>query len=578
MENNFITSLGTCMPSTLSVLSGSLSLLYYSHIPIIIISFLFGMFVLMIGRDKLLSKIFFFLSFSFALWSILDLFTWLSSDSRVIMFAWSLTTLIEALVFLGSFYFVYVFAEKRDISFKYKILAAILVTPLIIIIPTKLNLLAFNYDDCYSLENIHATYYKYFIEIVSSLGIFSFLIIKIRKSDAFFKKQLILLAAGIFLFLLSFFVAVFLSSYLADMGYLRGYSFEMYGLVGVLVFLGMLGYMIVKFGAFNIKIIGVQALVVSLFILIASQFAFIQNPINRALTSITLMLVTIFGFNLINSVKKEIKQKEALAHANNEINERKNQLQRISDYLSVANSKLKELDNAKTEFVSIVAHQLQSPPTTIKGYSMLLSEGNYGELTLEQKDIIQKIFNANEQQVAFVDDLLSVSRLESGRVIFNFEKYQMGEICQEVIDNLFVKAKDKSLYLEFNKQMVPEVSVDRAKMREAVSNLVDNAIKYTKRGGVKLSLTICSLGGERCIRGNHLRIMVSDTGIGIPIDEMPRLFSKFSRGKDVKRLNANGTGLGLYVVKMITEGNRGKVWVESDGEGKGSRFIIELPI
>lgn len=72
--------------------------------------------------------------------------------------------------------------------------------------------------------------------------------------------------------------------------------------------------------------------------------------------------------------------------------------------------------------------------------------------------------------------------------------------------------------------------------------------------------------------------MVSDTGIGIPNDEMPRLFSKFSRGKDVKRLNAGGTGLGLYVVKMIIEGNRGKVWVESDGEGKGSRFIIELPV
>ncbi|NLC30427.1 MAG: ATP-binding protein, partial [Candidatus Moranbacteria bacterium] len=77
---------------------------------------------------------------------------------------------------------------------------------------------------------------------------------------------------------------------------------------------------------------------------------------------------------------------------------------------------------------------------------------------------------------------------------------------------------------------------------------------------------------------DHLRIKVSDTGIGIPADEIPYLFSKFSRGKDVKRLNAGGTGLGLYVVKMIVEGNRGKVWVESDGDGRGSRFIIELPI
>jgi two-component system phosphate regulon sensor histidine kinase PhoR len=80
------------------------------------------------------------------------------------------------------------------------------------------------------------------------------------------------------------------------------------------------------------------------------------------------------------------------------------------------------------------------------------------------------------------------------------------------------------------------------------------------------------------MQGSHIRITISDTGIGIPPDEIPRLFSKFSRGKDVKRLNAGGTGLGLYVVKMIVKGNKGKVWIESGGEGTGSRFVIELPL
>jgi len=551
------------------------ALLYYSHFTAIVISLFLGTFVFLKNRRSLEAKLLFAIAVFFSLWTFFSLITWTNNNSDLIIFVWNFFGILFALICATSLYFTYVFVNKRNLDSIVKIVLAILLLPLVIFLPTVLNIESFNLELCgVTREGVYYTNYYYGFGLIIFLWNLIILFRGYRASDYRFRRQILIFGIGIELFLLSFFTTGYIASIFMD----NSFVIEFISLFFMTFFMGMLAYMIVKFGAFNIKIIGVQALVVSLFILIASQFAFIQNPINRALTSITLMLVTIFGFNLINSVKKEIKQKEALAHANNEINERKNQLQRISDYLSVANSKLKELDNAKTEFVSIVAHQLQSPPTTIKGYSMLLSEGNYGELTLEQKDIIQKIFNANEQQVAFVDDLLSVSRLESGRVIFNFEKYQMGEICQEVIDNLFVKAKDKSLYLEFNKQMVPEVSVDRAKMREAVSNLVDNAIKYTKRGGVKLSLTICSLGGERCIRGNHLRIMVSDTGIGIPIDEMPRLFSKFSRGKDVKRLNANGTGLGLYVVKMITEGNRGKVWVESDGEGKGSRFIIELPI
>jgi signal transduction histidine kinase len=501
-----------------------------------------------------------------------------------------------------SLYFVYVFINKKDAPLKHKVLFGIIFLPLIIILPTQLNLSAFNITECYSLENNYGLYYKYFIEIISSITIVLFSIIKIKRADDFSKKQLIILLVGIMLFLFSFFSAVFLGSYLADQGWnMAGYSFEMYGLFGAVVFMGFLAYLIVKFKAFDIKMIGAQALVVTLVMIIGSQFAFIQNSTNKILTALTLTLAVIFGWILIRSVKREVKQREELEiangeiekrneailerndklkKANKEISERKEQLQKMADSLAIANDKLQKLDMAKTEFVSMASHQLRTPPTPIKGYSSMLLEGSYGELNAEQRKAIENISNANNQQIAFVEDLLSVSRIESGSLKFQFEKCHIEEFCQEVIDNLALKAKDKNLYLDYKipAKPLPEITIDGAKVREVISNLVDNAIKYTLKGGVTLYVELCAKKETGCLKKPHLRITVSDTGIGIPADEIPYLFAKFSRGKDTTRLNTGGTGLGLYVVKMITEANGGKVWIESPGANLGTKFILELPL
>lgn len=550
------------------------SLLYYSHLPVMMISLLLGFFVYFKSEKSLAGKILFFISILFALWIFLNLIIWTNSNSSLIIFLWSLIGLLHVLICFASLYFVYAYIDKKDVNFRVKIIMSVLILPMVLLLPTNFNLELFDLVDCEAFEGIYFTNYYYTLGFIAFIWILFFSFFRYRKANTKNRRQILLLVSGIEFFLVFFFVSGFVASYLDN------FELEQYGLFGMIIFMGMLTYMIVKFEAFHIKLLGAQALVVALIILIAAQFTFIRNPINMTLNGVALFLITIFGYILIRGVKREIAQKESLAIANKEISERKNQLQKISDHLAVANDKLKELDTAKTEFVSIVAHQLQGPPTTVKGYSTLLLEGSYGEVNTEQVDILKKIFNANEQQIEFVNDLLSVSRLESGRVMFDFDNYQIQEICQEVVDNLLIKAKDKGLYLELIKpeKLIPEIKIDRAKIKEAIANLVDNAVKYTKRGGVNISLQICSLKNDKCLPGNHLRITVSDTGIGIPADEMPRMFSKFSRGKDVKRLNAGGTGLGLYVVKMIVEGNKGQVWVESDGDGKGSRFIIELPI
>jgi signal transduction histidine kinase len=253
--------------------------------------------------------------------------------------------------------------------------------------------------------------------------------------------------------------------------------------------------------------------------------------------------------------------------------ERKEELELMSSKLSQSNDKLRKLDNAKSEFISIASHQLRTPLTAIKGFISLLLEGSYGKVETAQIDVLNKIYTSNERLVNLVEDLLNVSRMESGRMEFKFASCQLDSVCQEVFDTFVLRAKEHHLSLEYikPKKALPEVMVDSTKIREVVSNLVDNALKYTPdgHGGAKLKL-------EQL--GENLRITISDTGIGIPQEELPYLFAKFSRGKDVSRLNTGGTGLGLYVGRAMIENNGGKIWAESDGANLGSRFIIELPL
>jgi signal transduction histidine kinase len=403
-------------------------------------------------------------------------------------------------------------------------------------------------------------------------------IVKLKKGDRYSRKQLTILFTGLSMFLFSFFFAIFLSNYLADNGWsMNGYKFEMYGLFGTTIFMGFLAYLIVEYHAFKIKLLGAQALVVSMIILVGSQYFYATNLVSEILTSVTLALSLIFGYILIRSVNRD--------------DERKEQLQAMADKLATANDQLRKLDNAKTEFISIASHQLRTPITAIKGFASLLLEGSYGEVSEGVHGALEKIYSSSERLVSLIEDLLNVSRIESGRMQFEFKKDSVERLIKELYDNFILVAKTKKFYLDVKlpETPLPEIVMDYVKIRELVSNFMDNALKYTEKGGATIKAEIKGEGvviddkgfvieGEKSSFGKMIRITVSDTGIGIPREEIPYLFKKFSRGKDVSRLHVGGTGLGLFVGKAIAEAHHGQVWVESDGAGMGSRFIIEIPI
>lgn len=247
------------------------------------------------------------------------------------------------------------------------------------------------------------------------------------------------------------------------------------------------------------------------------------------------------------------------------------EVERATHELKQANEELKTLDQAKSDFISIASHQLRTPLTVIKGYGSMMLEGSFGKMPAPIEDNMRKIYDSNERLINLVEDLLNVSRIESGRLQFNWEVGQLEEMVTSVVEELTPNATKKGLTFKYQAptKSFPSIKLDKTKLRQVAINLIDNAIKYTEKGGLTVTLTK---------EADKLKFCVSDTGTGIKPEGMSSLFKKFSRGEKTSVLHTEGTGLGLYVGKMMVEAHGGRIWAESDGEGKGSRFCFELPL
>jgi len=239
--------------------------------------------------------------------------------------------------------------------------------------------------------------------------------------------------------------------------------------------------------------------------------------------------------------------------------------------LRKANVQLKKLDEAKSEFISIASHQLRTPLTVIKGYISMMLEGNFGTLTKPETESLEKVFLSNERLIQLVENLLNISRIESGRLQFDLQAVDLNSMVESVVEELSGNAKKKSLILQYKPPIepLPKIKADDEKIRQVVMNLIDNAIKYTKQGSVTVKL-------EQ--QEKKIKFSVADSGMGVKPEDMVNLFKKFSRGTGTSLIHTEGTGLGLYVARMMIEAHKGKIWAESDGEGKGSKFCFELPM
>lgn len=244
-------------------------LLYYSHIPAAVVSLLLGFFVYYQNRS-LVGRLLFAISGVFALWTFSDLMVWTNVDVRIITMAWSFFGILYAMIYILSLYFVHVFLDGKDISIKMKIILGLLFLPVVVFSFSRFNIAGFDLANCEVIEGPIYTNYYYFLGLFLFVWMAVITIGRYKKADREFRKQILFLSTGMGLFLLSFFVSGFLASHLDN------FELEQYGLFGMTVFMGFLAYLIVRFRAFEVKLLGTQVLVVSFVILIGSQY-FVQD-------------------------------------------------------------------------------------------------------------------------------------------------------------------------------------------------------------------------------------------------------------------------------------------------------------
>lgn len=238
--------------------------------------------------------------------------------------------------------------------------------------------------------------------------------------------------------------------------------------------------------------------------------------------------------------------------------------------LGEANEHLKELDQAKSEFVSIASHQLRTPMTGIMGYLSMIVGGDFGKLDAGLQKVLEQLLDASQRMIRLINLFLDVTKIESGKLSLDKQPVQLEELIEKELQVLQKLASDKKLKLVYTKPKValPTLMIDD-KITDVVLNLVDNAIKYTETGGITIT-------SER--EGDWVHVKVQDTGRGLDPKEARSLFNKFVRGYGIAQVNPDGSGLGLYVARRLVEVHGGRIWVESDGPGKGSCFQFTLPI
>lgn len=230
----------------------------------------------------------------------------------------------------------------------------------------------------------------------------------------------------------------------------------------------------------------------------------------------------------------------------------------------------KLVEKMKTEFVSIAAHQLRTPLSAIKWTIRMMLDGDAGEITEDQKDLLEKTYVSNDRMIGLINDLLNVTRIEEGRFLYRQENIQMEDVVDIVVKSSseLLEMKKIKLDIDVPKDLMPEVKVDKEKMGLAVQNLLENAVKYSKEGS-EIKIILENKGDEALFK-------IIDKGVGIPENQQNRIFTKFFRGDNVIAMETEGSGLGLYTTKNIVEAHKGKIWFESE-ENKGTAFFFTVP-
>jgi len=395
-------------------------------------------------------------------------------------------------------------------------------------------------------------WYAVYAAHISLYFLVGFLILfwKIKRLKGELRKQAVLVLAGYFM---GSNLAMITNLVLPWFGY---FELNWLGQVCSTILAAFTTYAILKHKLLNIRLIATEAFILILNLFLFIQFVSSDSPRGFTLNGIVMMAVWGISYLLIVNVRKEMHRREEIIN--------------LAHSLERANIRLQELDKQKTEFLSIAAHQLRTPLSVLKGYIELITDGAYGKVGVKTVSVLQNMDTSNEHLIKLVDEFLDISRIEQGRTKFAFKDGDLNKVVKDVVNDLTEKAGSQKLQIIWSSNReLGRVYMDEEKIHHVIYNYVDNAIKYSEQGKIEIIT-------ER--KEDGVEVMVRDQGAGFEKNDEANFFQKFYRGDNVKHMNVNGTGLGLFVCRKFIEAHGGRVWAHSRGLGKGSEFGFWIPL
>ena len=505
--------------------------LLYSYIPIALLCLLLALIIYLQNSKKSLNIYFALFSLTYALFLIFEIMHWVATPVVLVHFTWQMSILLHFLIiyFITSFYYASIFNKK--LPYLIKSIFILLGLPIVLFLSTQLNISSFDISNCEGVNGVLWNYI-YILQILTILFILGLSIYKNRISKT--KRKDLIFSGATILFLLIFFV----TNIWGDATTL--YEVNILGPIGMIAFIAFLTFSIVRYKTFNIKLLGSQGLIFTLFFL---NFAaiFIQKIQNmKLILGVNLLIVILIGHYLIRSVKKVDEQRELLEKAN---------------------------QNQKS-LLHFITHQVKGYMTKSRNIFDAIIMGDYGDTNEKIKEIAQYGFDSETRGVETVQSILHASDLKSGRTVLVKEAVNVSSIVAGLVERRTAEASKKGIDLTFDIEPNIEVLADIVQIKEVFKNMIINALIYTLKGTVHIELKTLN---------NKVSFKVVDTGFGLTSEDKEKLFREGGKSSEALSVNVDSTGYGLFIAKKIVEEHNGTIGAHSEGRGKGSEFFVLLP-
>lgn len=515
-------------------------LIYYSHLGAIIPTLGISLLIFFNGRRELPNILLLATATFFSLWVFCDLILWATEFPPYTMFFWSAEVILEPFVYFFALYFAYTYIYKKDLTTLQKACLTLPLLPILFFASSNFALLGYDISNCdrNAYEGI-MTSYGYVLEIAYALLIVVAAIVALVNNKlAARKREIALLALGTSLFLLSFSLGNIVEVFTEN------WYIGQYGLFGAPIFTAFLAYLIVRYKAFNLKLIATQVLVTALWLLVMALL-FVRTIENvRIVVAVTLIFVLILGVVLVRSVQREIKQREELAVAN----------------------------RGQENLIHVMNHQIKGYLGTARNIFAELSQSTtYGHMPEASIPLLNKGLEEMAAGVEYVQQILKGASAHSGTLPYNMRLVDLKPLVATLVSKQKEVAEKAGLTYESNiSDGDYTITGDSSMLEEAFRNLITNAIKYNSPHG-NIAVTLSRVN-------DRIMFVVKDTGIGISAEDAPKLFKPGGRGKDSIKFNVESSGFGLSFVRPVIEKHQGKVWYVSNSPEKGTTFFVELPI